>query len=184
MKPFAFHATLWRSMQLLDELPMVWANSVFIFIVVAMEDTRERHPRRVEAFAITVVTLLVSVAVVIFDKEDQNIFLLGYGGGVVFLFIRSGALNFKHNSRGKVLLLETAMFFYGGGFLLWLVDRMFCPTVRSLYLHAFWHLTAGIGTFTIVLFWIWIRQEVLGTRPQLRGSSPATRWVDVGEKHV
>jgi len=59
-----------------------------------------------------------------------------------------------------------------GAFILWNIDRSFCPTVRHLYLHAFWHLGAGAGTFTVIILWIWIRGKVLGQKPEVAGSYP------------
>merc|ERR1719277_382249 len=82
----AFHSTLWRSMQLLDELPMVWANSVFIYILIAMEDAATCEPRRGQIVVIALVTLLMTVAVILLDKDNQDVFLLCYGSGVVYIF--------------------------------------------------------------------------------------------------
>lgn len=181
---FAFHATLWRSMQLLDELPMVWVNSVFIYCIIAMEDELSRAPRTRELFALTSGTVMASVAIALFDTKDQTIFLVCYGGGAIYLFVRSKMLDLKYNSRGTVVLLETSMAAYAGGFACWLIDRNFCTTVRSLYLHCFWHFGADIGTFSGVLFWIWVRYEFLGKKPKVRGQSLVTRWIEIPEKVV
>jgi dihydroceramidase len=179
---FAFHATLWRSMQLLDELPMVWANSVFIYIVIAMEDAKERGARMKEIFCLFVATAIATLAVIFLDKDDQNVFLICYGSGVMFLFYRTRQLNLKYNSRGTVTLLESALLFYGGGFCFWLTDRNFCPHVKSLYLHCFWHFGAGVGTFLAVLCWMWLRYESLGMKPKVQGLTPATQWIEIPEK--
>eukprot|EP00929_Paragymnodinium_shiwhaense_P099247 TRINITY_DN60843_c0_g1_i1.p2 TRINITY_DN60843_c0_g1~~TRINITY_DN60843_c0_g1_i1.p2 ORF type:complete len:129 (-),score=21.08 TRINITY_DN60843_c0_g1_i1:30-416(-) len=128
----------------------------------------------------------MTIAIALFDTDDQNVFLLCYGGGAVYLFARSKALDLKHNSRGVVRLLETSLLLYGGGFALWLMDRNFCSAVRSFYLHCFWHLGAGSGTFCGVLFWMWVRYECLGMKPRLCGNPaiPAGRWVEVSGKLV
>ena len=81
----AFHATLWRSMQLLDELPMMWSNSAFIYAVHFME--RRGSANIPFVCALTVVTLVLTFCVVKFDKDDQIIFLLSYGSGVIFLML-------------------------------------------------------------------------------------------------
>lgn len=176
----AFHGTLLRSMQLLDELPMVWANSVFIYILIAMEDELAREPRTAHVLMIAAITVLMTVAVAVLDKDNQDVFLLCYGGGVLYIFWRSFAFDRKYNSQGAVWLFEISLLFYGGGFLLWLTDRNFCPHVRSLYLHVFWHVFAGLGTFSAVIFWIWVRYEFLGRRPRLRGAH-ALPWIELGE---
>lgn len=176
----AFHGTLLRSMQLLDELPMVWANSVFIYILIAMEDKLAREPRTAQVLMIAAITVLMTVAVAVLDTDSQDVFLVCYGGGVLYVFWRSLAFDRKYNSRGTVWLLETSLLFYGGGFFLWLTDRNFCPHVHSLYLHVFWHVFAGLGTFSAMIFWIWVRYEFLGRRPRVRGIHPMP-WIELGE---
>ena len=61
------------------------------------------------------------------------------------------ALDAVYNSKRTVALLEVCIVFYVGGFFLWLVDRNFCPTVRSMHLHALWHLGAGTSTTTTMV---------------------------------
>merc|ERR1719356_949665 len=134
-----------------------------------MEDAATCEPRRGQIVVIALVTLLMTVAVILLDKDNQDVFLLCYGSGVVYIFVTSGRYDVKYNAAGTVELLETSTLFYGAGFLLWLLDRNFCPHVRMLYLHVFWHICAGLGTFTAVLFWIWIRYQFLELRPLLRG---------------
>ena len=134
----AFHGTLWRSMQLMDELPMCWANSIFTFIIITMED--DARPRKIEAFVIAVVTVVISLAIIYMDAaaakqgmegSGQDVFLVTYGAGVIYLVVRSKSLDFKYNSKGPNMLLETSLFFYAGGFLLWLIDRSFCASASG-----------------------------------------------------
>jgi dihydroceramidase len=176
-----FHGTLWRSLQLMDELPMVWANSIFLYILLTMDD-KKAQARGLERCAIVVVTVLASLAIMHFDEAaaGQDLFLVTYGTGVVYLVARSRTLNFEYNSRRVHILLETMLLFYAGGFALWLVDRNFCRLVRSLHLHAFWHLGAGVGTYSGVLFWIWVRNEKLERKQRILGGVPGTQWVECG----
>ncbi|CAE6926861.1 Acer3 [Symbiodinium natans] len=170
---FAFHGTLLRSMQLLDEVPMVWANTVFIYICRSMKDAR--GSRRVgEGMVLAVLTVLATLAIAVFDTDNQNVFLLCYGSGVLYLVWRSYKFCRDSTSSTSWLLFITAMLSYAGGFLLWLADRNFCHSVRQLHLHVFWHFGADLGTFAAVLLWIWVRSEVLATKVVLRGRSPMT----------
>jgi hypothetical protein len=84
----AFHSTLWRSMQLMDELPMVWGNSIFIFVLITMED--DKRPRQWEALAIAIITMVLSASIIFMDAEaakdgtegsGQDVFLVTYGSG-------------------------------------------------------------------------------------------------------
>jgi len=176
----AFHGTLRRSMQMMDELPMVWGNSVFSFVLLTMEDS-VNHARSLEAAILVVVTIAASFAISYLDESagGQDLFLAVYGLGVVYLVLRSRALDLKYNSKGTLLLLETSHLFYAGGLVLWLCDRNFCSSVRSLHLHALWHLGAGIGTYTSVLFWMWTRNEVLQRKQKILGSTPLDRWIEM-----
>jgi dihydroceramidase len=175
----AFHATLWRSMQLLDELPMMWGNGVFLYIVFCMEDGKGVGSRPGLAAVIFVVTAVMTVAVTVFDKASQDVFLLCYGSGVVMLVIRTLRLQHSVEPARKQVLMETTVLFYFGGLFVWLLDRNFCAIVRPLHLHAVWHLCASTGTYSAVILWMYLRQIVHGDKPILRGSLPNSTWVDV-----
>lgn len=192
----AFHATLLRSMQLLDELPMLWINNFFVYIVLTMEDNPGRK-RLTLAVCGVASTVLMTFAVVLFDQEDQNIFLLCYGGGVLFLIARSSRFprldanesddERRRRRRGCVCgpahahraMLETGVFFYGVAFFLWLIDRSFCSIVRPFHLHSFWHVGADLGTYSALLGWLFRRQQYLKRNPKLRGFTPLTRYCEV-----
>ena len=69
---FAFHATLTRSMQLLDELPMVWINSIFIYICRTIED-KPGHVRLTEMIVLLCLTLVATLAIIRLDTENQRL---------------------------------------------------------------------------------------------------------------
>eukprot|EP00434_Breviolum_minutum_P031451 symbB.v1.2.027816.t1/scaffold2876.1/size118008/4 len=172
---FAFHATLTRSMQLLDELPMVWINSIFIYICRTIED-EPGHVRLSEMIVLICLTLVATLAIIRLDTENQNVFLLCYGTGVIYL-VQSSYQFCKRSTGNAQLLFWVAMVSYASGFLLWLVDRNHCASIWWLYLHTFWHFGADLGTFTAMLLWIWIRFEHLGQKAVLRGETVFTWWV-------
>jgi len=103
-------------------------------------------------------------------------------------------LNNSLNFDRDVLLMEIAVLLYVGGFFVWVVDRLFCETplgfaglgIRSFYLHAFWHLGAGSGTFVGVIFWIWLRATHRNQKPVLRGKGilPFTYFIQVEDKKI
>ena len=185
-----FHGTLRREFQLLDELPMMWGNAIFVYVIKRMRDPFDAPARTGLAWAIAIATAFASVIVALFDREDQTLFLLFYGGGVCWLLYESRKLNNELNSRGQVLLMETAILFYIGGFFFWLCDRNFCNDfvagvpVRSMYLHCLWHLGAGTGTFFCVLFWIWTRNTIVKRKQAVRGCSPVDRWIQCARMDV
>lgn len=77
-----------------------------------------------------------------------------------------------------MVLVETSVVFYLGSFVFWLVDRLFCTSVRSLYLHAFWHVGAGVGTCLSVLGLLWIRYTVRRMKPIIHGNTVCTQWIE------
>ena len=174
----AFHGSLLRSMQMMDELPMIWGNMIFFYILISIEDKKGRT-RNLDIVILLLMTVVSTYLITVFDEKagGQDIFLVCYGSGVVFLVHKSRRLDLKYNSKNIVIMKEVAVFFYATGFVLWLTDRNFCGTVRSLNLHAIWHLFAGIGTYTAMLFWIWVRNENLERKQTVRGTF-VTRWVE------
>lgn len=73
----AFHGTLKHSMQHLDELPMVWSNVVFVYIVFTSHDPPGTNRVPWAWFALFA-AIAMTAAVLIFDTEDQNVFLFCY----------------------------------------------------------------------------------------------------------
>jgi len=139
--------------------------------------------RGTEAFAIAIITAVMTLLTVVYDKENQNIFLLCYGCRVIYICVSSLRLHRTFESVRPLALLETSLALYLGGFVFWLLDRNFCTSVRPLFFHALWHLGAGAGTFIAVIFWVFIRQEMRhGAPPTLRGSTAITLWVDTANK--
>eukprot|EP01062_Namystynia_karyoxenos_P083481 TRINITY_DN9604_c0_g1_i4.p1 TRINITY_DN9604_c0_g1~~TRINITY_DN9604_c0_g1_i4.p1 ORF type:complete len:310 (+),score=119.21 TRINITY_DN9604_c0_g1_i4:81-932(+) len=153
---FLFYATLHREFQLLDELPMLWGNSIFMYTCFTMRDPPGTHRKGLGA-AMLVATVAMSL-VVTFRHHAQDLFLVFYGSGVFVLTIFGFRL-----ARGNegAYLMPLSFLTYAFGFILWNVERTFCPAVQSLQLHAIRHLCAGAGTYTAVLFWLFTRCKVL-----------------------
>lgn len=169
----AYHTTLWRSMQALDELPMLWCNSAFIYVNLTLEDKRRHWAHWPIALGLLATTVAMSLAIYIFDDKDQVCFLLCYGGGVVWLCYKALGFNASYNpGSSRNTLPELSVVFYLSGLGIWLVDRRFCEHVRSLHLHAIWHVCASLGTNTAILGWMWLRHTALGDNPSIVGSPP------------
>ena len=141
---FLFHATLIREYQLADELPMLWANSVFIYICLSMHD-KPGHNRFLSIMFLTIVTVTVTTLVLL-RPENQDIFLISYATGILVLALFG--IGLVNNSKVSHLFLA-GMGTYGFGFVLWTIERLICPIVQPLQLHAFWHLCAGSGMYEL-----------------------------------
>ncbi len=139
-----FHATLWRIGQVLDELPMVWGNSAFIYACITMNDKPG-----VKRDGIAAATMLVTAAITVFYFKNPDAhapFLLAYGLGVLALVV----LSFRMKALPKECppLMEISLCSYFFGLLLWVCERTFCSVVQPFQLHAMWHLLAGFGTYS------------------------------------
>ena len=236
----AFHATLWSSMQSLDELPMVWLNSAFFYTLATIEEPRKARggspllpDRPTAALGLFLFTVCETAAILIFDTTDQVVFLLCYGGGVAVLIPLTARFNARFNPDGRANLMELSLVICASchiplhtvtpsrrytathlhipphtathrhtppltvavgllpplwtvmcmlpsatdlsGFCVWLIDRRFCASVRSLHLHSLWHFCAGLGTFTAILKWMWLRHTWLRDDPRIVGALPLQR---------
>ena len=178
---FGFHATLLRSLQLMDELPMVWGNHVFIYILLCMNDL-PGTARPWLPWGLLALATAMTVAIVKLDTETQDVFLLCYGGGATWITVQSFRLNAKYNAEAVNVLQEMSYLSYLGGLLVWLVDRNFCPQVRQLYLHSFWHFGAGCGTYSVTVLWVWLRHRAQGKHAEVKGSYPTYYVEAVHEK--
>jgi len=179
---FGFHATLWRSWQLMDELPMVWGNGVFIYVLICMEDMPAAPERRWLPLKIFLLKLAMTVAIMHSDTDNQDVFLVCYGSGVAWIMYQSVCLNVKYNVEAVNVLQEISFLSYAAALCVWLVDRNFCAKVRELYLHAFWHFGAGSGTFTLVVLWVYLRQKVKGKDTEVSGFYPV-HYVPIDDTH-
>jgi dihydroceramidase len=176
----AYHATLWRSTQLMDELPMLWCNGIFFYILLLIERGNDGNTSKSWAFkpfqiacGCILYTGTCTVLVIFFDTEDQVIFLISYGLGVVFQIWINVYLEKKyHLGKNGICFGYLAMFIYLAGFNVWLIDRRFCSIVKKFHLHAAWHFFAGLGTFTACIFWMQVRLTVLKKKFKVEGVEP------------
>ncbi|CAG5117827.1 unnamed protein product [Candidula unifasciata] len=171
-----FHMTLKYNMQLMDELPMVWANASFLYSCLMMTSKSNTDNIILQAslflgsLAITVVYVLIEVP----------LFLqIAYGVMntlVILLHIRM-VLTMDCN---KYLFL-CGLGCYLLGFLLWNIDNVYCHQLRYLRkhtlaessgmlfeCHAWWHVFTGIGAYLGILFTLHTRYVFLQRKPKLK----------------
>jgi len=163
----AFHATLRRPAQALDEIPMVLTNLVFVFCLSCPEE-EERSSRLIASLSLSG---LVLVAVYILF-EAYAVFFVMYGVVVLYLFIQSGWLAFNE-ARSTIKLLLRHLWLvgvgtYGSGFVLWVADNTMCFHLGVGHLHIAWHALAGVGTMLFVLLLIAITADKEGMQVSLR----------------
>ncbi|KAK2173418.1 hypothetical protein NP493_878g00019 [Ridgeia piscesae] len=156
---WCFHGTLLYSMQLLDELPMIWCSSFLIYMLVEVDGrpNSQNFPLQVLLFAYC---LVVTLLYVIINKPVFH--EVAYGLMVISLVVLSFRIVRQYEHSLPLMLASSVT--YGIGFVIWNIDNVYCSHVRELRRsvgypvkpvlqgHAWWHLFAGVGTYLFVLF--------------------------------
>ena len=172
----AFHCTLKYWAQMLDELPMIWTNSVFMYTIV--EDSLRKRRRAVVFGCAALYSAIVSVVYV--ANKSVAFHETAYGAGVGFLVYKCyGHIRKFPNKTVLPWLLTRGLAFYGSAFVVWNIDNIFCARIRAaraalgwplkefLQLHAWWHAGTGIGTYMYIVFSSFVREFELGYDPVL-----------------
>jgi len=139
---FAFHATLQFEAQLFDELPMLFMQLVYSYIVMETFTTRfaKALPWVTWTFGLVYSVLHVYYRLVI-------VFHIVFGAsllpGVLF------PIRFASRDPIVKMLYTKAMVSFSMSFALWKIDQVFCPDIEKLYLHAFWH----VGSAWTAVLW-------------------------------
>lgn len=171
---WCFHMTLLYSMQLLDELPMIWGTSFLVYSFVEITSPPSYQNRWLQIFLAVYCIIVTAVYLLIKDPIFHE---AAYGLLVICLVIVSFRVirQCEHN----LPLVISGIFIYLFGFILWNIDNNFCPQIRKVrqdlgslgpvsQLHAWWHLLAGIGTYLAILFCIHTRYLYLKRDPKIK----------------
>jgi len=151
-----FHMTLKHSMQLLDEVPMIWGSC---YMGYCMHMVREKPGAVSRPIAVFLLTYCVTFLTVYLIVPNPLVFQTLYGLCVVAMILQAlRTLQLQHSYQ-VVSLYVASVLFYLAGFILWNLDNQQCPTLvylRShlpqplrplLQLHAWWHVLAGYATY-------------------------------------
>ncbi len=171
----AFHATLRFELQMLDELPMLYAVILLVYALVE-DGPRPRFspwlPLVLFGYAI-VVTYLCS-----FTRGPLQFYLFQFSFGSLefFSLYRCYRLYRKATRTTARRLFRAGMSLYAGAIVLWFIDIRFCNAMRALpsygipnpQLHAWWHVLVSGGFFLLVLLIAHERALTLGRAPELR----------------
>jgi dihydroceramidase len=171
----AFHATLHRELQMLDELPMLYSALVMVYIL--LED------RPLRRFGWWFPAGLVALAVVGTAGEvflrgplQFGLFLGLFTSLEFFGLYRTWVIFRRSRDRTVRRLFGAGIGLYVLGELCWAADFQGCAFLGGVLpahglpnpqLHAWWHLLVSGGLYTLTLMIGYQRLQVLGARPHL-----------------
>ena len=154
----AFHATLMRTGQVADEVPMLWSVMILIYAVAHHADDRRRRQGQSTGGSSTLGALRAALfayavaATALYCSSGFVVFAVGYGLSVLALVILAVRAIFTcQPATGPKprQLLACAALAYGGGWLaFWVPAEAFChhfAILPRLPLHALFHLTSAAG---------------------------------------
>jgi len=177
-----FHASLLRSTQLLDEVPMAF---VILSLIYLGEATHREHTHAGESVKYPkhslsglgrhkgMVWFLIALGVISVSAElafpgHAWIFQLIFGGMVIFLTVRALQLYNRYSHVDTACrLAELSMALFLTGTIIWLSEPVVCGTWGFLNLHAIWHFFAAGGCYFYIIFSQFLRFALLGKKPKL-----------------
>lgn len=166
-----FHGTLLFTSQLLDELPMILADGVFLYLVAPK---RWKTQQNYIFLALAILAYVLFVTVVYVYTRNAIFFESMYALGAILITARCVAWHRKYGSVKKHDAARDTIvwgtFCFGLAFFLWNIDNTFCEKLReirkTLYFisplfqfHAIWHLGTGLGTYCLAVFCTYVEQE-------------------------
>ncbi len=172
----AFHGTLRFELQMLDELPMLYAVTLMVFILVErgpMPRLGRWFPALLLAYAGLVTVLCVFTRGVV----QFWVFQLSFGSLELFSLASVWALQRRSHAPAVRRLFRAGMGAYVLAIVLWFIDVRACDFVSltlpskglpNPQLHAWWHLLVSCGFYLLLLVIAHERLVTLGHGPTLR----------------
>jgi dihydroceramidase len=171
----AFHATLHRELQLLDELPMLYSALVLVYILLEDRPTRRFgwwFPATLGAIAV----LGTASELFLRGPLQFTLFLIIFTSLEFFGLFRTFVIFRRSRDRTVRRLFAAGIALYGLAELCWMADFRGCAFLGGFLpahglpnpqLHAWWHVLVSGGLYTLTLMIAYARLQVLGARPAL-----------------
>ncbi|EPE03254.1 alkaline phytoceramidase [Ophiostoma piceae UAMH 11346] len=182
----AFHMTLKYSMQLADELPMIYATCIIGHATFSYKTSR-----LVSALVGAGLTALAAtITVVYYITKDPVFHQLSYGALTVGIVLQSMyTMEYQLRPVLKARVPDTAnaimdkiwrmclsgIGLFLVGFVLWNIDNVYCGHLRSwrhavllpwsvvLEGHGWWHIFTGLGAYYFIVWRMWLQRCLDGT---------------------
>ena len=181
----AFHATLSKFSQALDEVPMLYCAFAFLYISTNLTYKLKKSTQRFMAYSLVVYSCLTTYLVTAFHGHWQfMLFHVSFGTAQIYSTFQTvmlyRSLKAREGSTTAVKIFERGLVYYFSAFVCWLIDMLACEYVNPHYasslfpvnpqFHAWWHIFISLGVYNIALFMLYIRMKstLKSRRPQIK----------------
>jgi dihydroceramidase len=190
----AFHGTLWFSLQMLDELPMIYSALILAYCLIQHPFEKPRYAPwlAIAMVAHAIFTTLLVASPVIWPEYASPLlqficFHVSFAILELFTLIKVGLMYEKETDKFIRKLYVLGLCLWCGAIGLWFADFHFCDTVwegpeslRVVYLtyygytfpnpqfHAWWHVFASSGLYLLCVLVAHNRQLVLGKHAEVK----------------
>ena len=165
-----FHATLRWHFQLLDELPMMAGNYIFLYTIIETKKKPGSPTNWFCIFVLSSILLICTIGYVFFQL--WFLFIGSYMFGILMQWI----LLYPYiidTSMYSLRALATVLIGYYGGLVLWIFDLHNCKLVQPYHFHSLWHIGAGYGTYIYLLILVILRIKILKMDNELKLIHPS-----------
>ncbi|CAG8447332.1 7760_t:CDS:2 [Cetraspora pellucida] len=169
-----FHGTLLFSLQLFDEVPMMFCVLMLCYSV--FENQKEKKFGKWLPIGLTLWGLFITTVMVLSGSDHQNRMMQ-----LIEFYVFQGIR--------KLWFLGSVVFLIG--YIGWHIDLHFCNGMHQLpfdvpnpQLHAWWHLTASYGSYLICVLVTYNGSKVLGKNPCLQWILNVLPYIELPEPGI
>ncbi|KAJ3301177.1 Alkaline ceramidase 3 [Kappamyces sp. JEL0829] len=162
----AFHGTLQKASQALDEVPMLYTAFAFVYITLCQRFPMKQSKRHLLAMALISHAVITTYLVTAFEGYSQFVlFHVSFGTAEFFSIYQMVRIYRSHKGQRKLdsnRLFESGLAIYMFAFVFWLSDMVGCEYINPSYptsvlpinpqFHAWWHFTVSAGLYTLAIY--------------------------------
>ena len=174
-RSFLFHASLQYSLQLSDELPMLYGTSAQIYSLLNLFNNNNATTWRILLF-----TYCTVISIIYETTRIPLVFQAAYIGLVIFTIfyplrpLAILSLKYKHHKKSLYNMYYWSMCTYLLGAVFWILDNTYCDVLRHWRQsahpllapfsqgHGYWHLLTGVGGYGAAVLVQLLRKLALG----------------------